>query len=249
MSARTFSSAGLQACALIAAFALALHAQRPAFEVASIKRNVDGPGNSASATLPGGRISLTNRTLRSIIRVAYGAIDIEVIGGPDWLDNDHWNIAATAPSGADAKTPVEPMLKSLLEDRFKLRAHIEQRERPIYAMVLARADRQLGPKLHPTACTGQGCGNSSGNTNGVISGTLTGRSRTMEDIGRSLSNYALRRVFDRTGLEGKYDYEVTWSQEVSIFTALPEQLGVKLEPQRAPLDVVVIDSVDRPIED
>lgn len=257
MSARSFRTSPVAfafvALALSVVEGLALSAVEgqtpPSFEVASIKRNLDGPGNSGSTTLPGGRMSMTNRTLRSIIRVAYHAVDIEVIGGPDWLDNDRWNILATAPSGSDAKAPVEDMLKSLLEDRFKLRAHIEQRERPIYAMVLARADRQLGPKLHPTACTGQLCGNTSGNTNGVVSGTLTGRSRTMEDIGRALSNYAGRRVFDRTGLEGNYDFEVTWSQEVSIFTALQEQFGVKLDPQRAPLDVVIVDSVDHPVED
>ncbi len=71
----------------------------------------------------------------------------------------------------------------------------------------------------------------------------------MEDLGRSLSNYARRRVFDRTGLEGKYDFEVSWSQELSIFTAVQEQLGLKLEAQRAAVDVVVVDSVEHPVED
>ena len=249
MSARTFSSGGLQACALIAAFALPLHAQQPSFEVASIKRNVDGPGRSGTNTLPGGRISITNKTLRSIVQVAYGAVDIEVVGGPDWLDNDRWNILATAPSGTAADAPLEPMLKSLLEDRFKLRAHIEKRERPIYAMVFTRGDRQLGPKLHLTSCTGPLCGTTSANTNGIISGTIRGGARTMEDLGRSLSNYAERRVMDRTGLEGSYDFELSWSQEVPIFTALQDQLGLKLDAQRAPVDVVVVDSADRPVED
>src|SRR5260221_268422 len=139
----------------------------PAFEVASIKRNLDGPGKSGSANLPGGRVSMTNRPLRSIIRSAYGAIDIEVVGGPDWLDNDRWNILATAPSGVPADAPWRDMLKSLLEDRFKLPAHAEQRERPIYAMVFARSDKRLGPKISPTPCTGQLYGKSSGNTNRI----------------------------------------------------------------------------------
>jgi uncharacterized protein (TIGR03435 family) len=70
----------------------------------------------------------------------------------------------------------------------------------------------------------------------------------MAEIGRSLSSYAERRVFDRTGIEGRYDFQVRWSEDVSIFTALPEQLGLKLEAQRAPVDVVVVDSVERPTE-
>lgn len=221
----------------------------PAFEVASIKRNLDGPGNSGNTNLPGGRISMTNQRLRQIIRSAYGSIDLEVIGGPNWLDNECWNILAAAPSGSPADAPWRDMLKSLLADRFKLRAHVEQRERPIYAMVFARPDRRLGPKINPTQCTGQLCGNTSANTQGIVSGTVTGRSRTMEDIGRGLSNYTERRVFDCTGLDGMYDFELTWSQDVSIFTAIQEQLGLKLEAQRAPVEVVVVDSVERATAD
>src|SRR4051812_49312936 len=113
------------------AWALASSAQttRPSFEGASIKRNLDGPGNSRSTNLPGGRTSFTNRPLRSIIRSAFGSLDIEVVGGPDWLDTDRWNIVATAPIGTPAEAPWREMLQSLLEDRFKLRAHIEKRER------------------------------------------------------------------------------------------------------------------------
>ena len=246
MSARIFSSAGLQACVLVATIALTLHAQT--FDVASIKRNVEVSNSSGNTNLPGGRVSFTNRPLRSIIRSAFGSIDMEVIGGPGWIDTERWNIVASAGRPVEDEVQRE-MLKALLMDRFKLVAHVEKRERPIYELVFARADRQLGAKLRPTECNGPGCGNTSGNTNGIISGTLTGRARTIEDLGRALSNYAERRVFDRTGLEGKYDFEVTWSQEVPIFTALPDQLGLKLQPQRAPLDVVVVDSVERPVED
>ena len=71
----------------------------------------------------------------------------------------------------------------------------------------------------------------------------------MTQVGRSLSGYAERRVLNRTGLDGRYDFELTWSEDVSIFTALPEQLGLKLDAQRAQVDVVVVDSVARPVED
>jgi uncharacterized protein (TIGR03435 family) len=191
---------------------------------------------------------VTNQRLRQIIRSAYGANDIEVVGGPGWLDDDRWDIVATAGTG-ERDAPWREMLKTLLAERFKLVAHVEQRDRPIYGLVFARADKQLGPDLHPTACTGDVCGNTNVNTSGLSSGTITGTSRTMAEIGRSLSSYAERRVFDRTGIEGRYDFQVRWSEDVSIFTALPEQLGLKLEAQRAPVDVVVVDSVERPTED
>ena len=93
------------------------------------------------------------------------------------------------------------------------------------------------------------CGTSSGRTNGIVSGTLTGTARLMSDIAVQLSRYAGRRVFDRTGLEGRYDYEVQWSEDVSIFTAVQEQFGLKFEADHAPVNVVVVDSVERPVED
>lgn len=200
--------------------------------------------------VPGGRIAVTNKPLRDIIRQAYGANDIEVIGGPNWMDGERWDIAATA--GADnADAPLELMVRTLLIDRFTLRAHVEQRERPIYALVLARADRRLGPRIHPSACKSDDldCARTSGNTSGIKSGTIGGVGRSMTDIGQALSRYVERRVLDRTELKERYDFEVTWSEDVSIFTAIQEQLGLKVDAQRAPIDVVVIDSVERPIED
>jgi uncharacterized protein (TIGR03435 family) len=239
------------AAAVALVFPLVVHAQppRPSFEVASIKRNVSGAQNSGNRTLPGGRITINNQRLRQIIRSAYGSSDLEVVGGPDWIDGDRWDITAVGGAG-DRDAAWRLMLQTLLADRFKLRAHVEQRERPVYGLVFARSDRQLGPDIHTTTCKDDSvCATTQVNTTGITAGTITGVSRTMTDIGRSLSPYAERRVIDRTGLDGRYDFEVRWSEDVSIFTALPEQLGLKLEPQRAPVDVVVVDSAERAIED
>jgi uncharacterized protein (TIGR03435 family) len=235
------------------ALAISLRAQAPppSFEVAAIKRNVSGSNSSGNRTLPGGRINVENQRLRQIIRSAFGSSDLEVVGGPGWIDADRWDIVATAGVTADnGEVPWREMLKTLLIERFKLVAHVEQRERPIYGLVFARSDKQLGPSIHPTTCSAKGnCEGTSANTNGIVSGTIIGKARTLSDIGRSLSPYAERRVFDRTGLEDRYDYELKWSEDVSFFTAVQEQLGLKLESQRAPLDVVVVDSVGRPSED
>jgi uncharacterized protein (TIGR03435 family) len=241
----------LRALTLLTAFLSVAQTPRPAFDVASIKRNVSLDNHSSQRNMPGGRINFTNQRLRQVIRAAFGGSDIEVVGGPDWVDDDRWDIVA-APAAVDPNAPWREMLKTLLTDRFKLRAHVEQRERPIYTLVFARAGKQLGPKLHPTQtpCKIEGdCGSTDTNSNGVVSGTIHGTARTMTQVGRSLSGYAERRVFDRTGLEGRYDFELTWGDDVSIFTAVSEQLGLKLQPDRAPTDVVVIDAVERPTED
>lgn len=201
--------------------------------------------------MPGGRINFSNQRLRQVIRAAFGGSDIEVVGGPDWLDSDRWDIVA-APAAADLNAPWREMLKALLTDRCRLRAHVEQRERPVYFLVFAQPDRQLGPDIHPTStpCKIEGdCGSTDTNSSGVASGTIHGTARTMAQVGRSLSGFAERRVLDRIGAEGRYDFELKWGDDVSIFTALQEQLGLKLEPSRAPVDVVVVDSVERPTED
>lgn len=236
---------------VVSSFVL-LHAQtRPAFDVATIKRNVSLSQDSSQRNMPGGRINFTNQRLRNCIRAAFGGIDVEVVGGPDWVDNDRWDIVAV-PAQPAADAPWREMLKTLLMDRFKLKARIEQRERPVFLLVFARPDKQLGPKIQPTKtpCRIEGdCGGSDTNTNGATGGTIHGTARTMAQVGRSLVSFTERRVLDRTGLEGRYDFELTWGEDNPIFTALSDQLGFRLEAARAPVDVVVIDSVERPVED
>lgn len=222
----------------------------PTFEAASVKPNSSGGPRSGTGIMPGGHVTITNQTLRQIIRNAYGSDDIEVVGGPDWIGIDRWDIVATAGTG-DADARWRPMLKSLLIDRFMLQAHTEPRERPIFALVVARRDKQLGPNIHPSkgdvACRADElCGNSRASGDSTV-GATTGTSRSMTDIAQGLTRYADRRVLDRTGLEGRYDFELQWS-DVSVFTALQEQLGLKLEPTKGPVDVVVIDHVERPTE-
>ena len=127
MSARTFLSSTL--AITVVALQPQLPAQAPAFEVASIKRNISGDPRSGVRTLPGGRIAVINQTFRQVVRNAYGSNDLEVIGGPDWIDADRWDINASAGTSAP-DVALEPMLKALLADRFKLHARVETRERP-----------------------------------------------------------------------------------------------------------------------
>ena len=240
----------LPIAALVAsALAVPLAAQAPpAFDVASIRPNTSGSPRSGTQNLPGGRVTVTNQPLRSMIRTAYGANDLEVVGGPDWIDRDRWDVLAAAAPDSPADAPWREMLKTLLVERFKLRAHFESRERPVYRLVFARADKRLGPQIRTTECGADtpGCGTLSANTNGIKSGTIRGVARTMAELGTGLSDYAERRVFDATGSEERYDFDLKWSEDLSIFTALQEQLGLKLEPASGPLEVLFIDGVEKP---
>jgi uncharacterized protein (TIGR03435 family) len=237
----------LTAAAVVAAIAVTL-AQQPAFDAASIKLNTSGDSRSGTQNSPGGRIMITNQPLVSVIRSAYGANDLEILGAPDWAAADRWDIRAVGPPGTE-EALWQPMLKTLLEDRYKFRAHIEQRDRPIFNIVFARRDKRLGPDIHPSTCeVDDNCGGTSTTSNGIKSGTIKATGRTMAEFGASVSRYAERRVFDQTGLDGKYDVQLQWSEDLSIFTALQEQLGLRLEPATGPVDVLVIDHVERPTE-
>jgi uncharacterized protein (TIGR03435 family) len=162
------------------------------------------------------------------------------------------------------------MLRALLAERFKLVVHHETKEQPVYALVLARPDGKLGAQIKPSTldCSVQpppgqsnGCGMNSSTNN--TTGLMTGRGRSIQDLGDALSNFVTERmVIDRTGLAGAFDFELRWtpdnlrgapnpagaapSDAPSIFAALQEQLGLKLEAQRAPVEFVVIDKVERP---
>jgi uncharacterized protein (TIGR03435 family) len=197
---------------------------------------------------------------------------------PDWLDRDRWNIVAKPPDGTKGDQQRITMLQNLLADRFTLVVTRETREMPVYALVVARADGRLGPQLRPSndecgalrAARAAGspaaslpnpsrgfCGTRAGNGSVATSGV------PLADFARNLAPMTGRFVVDRTGLTGPYDLDVKWTPDqvaanapagaltdgTSLFAAIQEQLGLKLEPQRAPVDVVVVESAERPVED
>jgi uncharacterized protein (TIGR03435 family) len=254
----------------------------PAFEVASIKQNVSASDNASVRAQPGGRVSVTNNSLRNIIRNAYNVQNYQIIGGPDWINTVRWDINAKAPDDAPPQQMLL-MLRTLLADRFTLVIRNETREMPIYALVLARADGRPGPQLRPSAvdcaaifaaakATGEA---PPPTTNGrPTCGTRTTRGNmmttgvAMTDLARNLAPFAGRPVVDKTGLTGGFDVDLTWTPEqgplgpegtaaagppssdgVSLFTAVQEQLGLKLDARSGPVDVLVIDSVQRPVVD
>lgn len=247
---------------------------QPQFEVATVRLNKSGDTGAALDLRPGGRLVGRNQMVRNLIRIAFNLRPHEMVGGPAWIDADRFDIAAkSAEADLDANGMMPPeqfmlRLRVLLEDRFQLKAHWETREVPAYALVVAAAGK-LGPKLkvHTGICGRAGseivpppgsptshCGVTANRT--PTSGTVIGTGIRMDTIARNLSNAAGRTVFDTTGLTGAFDFELLFTPEQSpdttgpsLFTAVQEQLGLRLEPGRGPVDVLVIDSAERPSPD
>ena len=183
----------------------------------------------------------------------------QIIGGPDWLANDRYDVIAklgedyAGKSAAQSFQSIGLLVRALLEDRFKLRVHHEMREMPTYALLPSRKDGSFGPQFKRTtvncAVEFAKCRIES------IPGHFSAIGVTIPDLLITLGGSVERVIVDRTGLSGRFDVELDWSPDQSVsdkpslFTALDEQLGLKLESVRAPVDVVVIDHVERPTED
>jgi len=249
--------------ALLCASGLVVAAQRPTFEVASIKRS-NSTDDRASVRGNAGRLTVTNNPLRNIIRNAWGLQGFQIIGGPEWIDTDRWDIVAKVEDGAERQN-VMPMVQNLLADRFKLVTHRETRELPIYALVFARADHALGPKLHASSTDCQkemsaavARGGPPGPNSPLLCGirSLPGHfqlnATAINSFARNIASFVGRQVVDKTGLTGVFDADLTWNDSEegpSLFTAIQEQLGLKFDAQRGPVEVLVIDSVERAVED
>ena len=238
-----------------------------AFEAASIKPNTSGSNGARLGWEPGGLYVGVNITAASVISGAYPSKVNELIGAPDWLSREHFDVTARA---AGAPTPQERqrMLQAFLADRFKFSAHYQSQERAVYRLELARTDRALGPQLRavniqcdmfkpvgeaPQRLTfGEAPCSFRMNAGGNGKVTMISGGRTMDAFGDTLAGLLGRPVVDATGLRGYYEFSLDYPDEQisgALFTALREQLGLKLESARAPLDVLVIDHIERPAAD
>jgi uncharacterized protein (TIGR03435 family) len=222
---------------------------RPVFEVASVKPSGDLGGSFRStAGVDADRINFVNVTLRTCIQRAFSLKSYQ-IAGPDWLNQERFVILAKASVPAPEEKILE-MLQTLLVDRFKLAFHRETRETAVYALVVAKN----GPRLKDAK--DESVSQISGGVEAVFEGVPMGMLANV--IGNSLD----RPVLDETGLKGRYDFTLTWSERKrkgpapesaapeapSIFTSLPAMLGLKLEARRVPMEIFVIDRVERPSE-
>ena len=237
----------------------------PRFEAASVKANQSGlPGVSVNTA--GGRFTATNAPALLLVRLAYAMPENRIVGAPDWLRLERFDIVATM-AGAVSRDEQNRMLRTLLRERFTLIGRRETRELPIFTLVRTRLDARLQPAAADCAALMAAmragtplppanrilCG-SRLRPGGVSVGGMTMAEVAAEVIGPQVD----RPVVDRTGLEGGFDFDLDFAplgpaaaatDAPSIFTALDEQLGLRLEPGRGPVDVLVIDSVARPNPD
>ncbi|MEO6804075.1 MAG: TIGR03435 family protein [Granulicella sp.] len=219
-------------------------AQQPTFEVATI-RHTDGNPNEGSWSIPGsGKFTAHNLPLSQLIVLAYGIDKNQIANKPSWLDSDLFDVNAK-PSGNIALTceELKPLLQSLLKERFHLATHTEIKLMPGYALTVAKS----GPKLQPTK------GSQFPNFRLRVDNTeLNGLNWSMAFLATNLQHPAGRPVVDKTGLTGSYDLKLDFAPDTatdsplpSIFTAIQDTLGLKLESQKVPVEVLVIDGVNR----
>jgi uncharacterized protein (TIGR03435 family) len=260
---------------ILALSVAALMAQTPpAFEVAAVKPNKSGTTQANIGMLPNG-VNFVNLPLRAVIQFAYGINQpSKLVGVPDWAVTERYDINARA-VGPVTLEERRSMLQALLADRFKLVARLERREVSVLALTLARNDGKLGKNLveskgciAPGNAAAQGAATAGAQT--PICGPKTGGAGRLILVGTPIQQFTSllglmlgRTVVDKTGLTGSYDIDLAFTPEQpiaaganvpipatdpngpSIYTAVREQLGLKLESQRDQEDVLVIDHVER----
>jgi uncharacterized protein (TIGR03435 family) len=299
---------------VLAASAAALAQAPPAiraaqnFEVASIKPsnpNPTGPlGGTPMILTALGRLTAQNVTLRMLVMTAYNKQPFEIVGGTSWWNSNKFDITAKAEDGSAGLDQMRTMLQGLLADRFKLKAHVETREVPIYNLVLARGDGRFGPKMKAST---DSCPDfkeqqqkmleaiAKGGVSAIQSlmgkpgenkpCTMTqippspdnpglgfkGTGQSLELLVLLLTQLSGRPVIDKTGLTGLHDFELTISLQTlqaiyqdlgvtlplppnlpegpALMTTIQEDLGLKLDSQRGPSEVLVVDSAEPPTPD
>jgi uncharacterized protein (TIGR03435 family) len=233
------------------------------FDVASIKANHSGQSVMLYQPAPGGRFTAASCSLLLLIQYAYELNRPQIANAPAWVSTDRFDIAAKG-SGNPSRTEIRGMVRRLLEERFRLLYHWESRDATVYSLVVSKPGKlkastayecpqltSVLPSLAPSAINDIPCGGLR-----YTPGDTSGRKMTASNLAASLSFLLATPVLDKTGLSGTYDIDLRWTPDladttggVSIFTAVQEQLGLKLEPVKDSIKVFAIDHVEKPAED
>ncbi|HEY1304189.1 MAG TPA: TIGR03435 family protein [Vicinamibacterales bacterium] len=228
----------------VSAVGAAQTADIPAFEVATIKPS-DGSSPMALQRV-GNRIVTSNTPLSWLIKWSFDLDDDRLIGSPKGADSARFDVTGQAPDGVPAPGRLQAMMRTLLADRFHLAVHRETRRLTAYALV-----RDGAPKFKLSSAADRPAPNPFSMS---AAGKLTGRQVTTAMLAKVLASQLTRSVEDMTGLDGVFDLTLEWATDSadtaadpsrpSLFTAIREQLGLRLEPRQRDVDVVVVDHVD-----
>jgi uncharacterized protein (TIGR03435 family) len=259
---RTDSSGTRTFAALMLAGSLAFAQQqpRPAFEVASIKPNNTAANNSQIHFDPG-RLIAENVPVSFLIIWAYHVRMFQLSGGPGWINSEKFDIAAKLDEGGASSEQVQQMMQTLLEDRFKLQLHRETKEHPVYILVPAKSGIKV--RASTADCEALARADASGQPSRRQCGAwfrgsnqFTGTKISMSAFVEDLANLLGRPVVDKTGFTSDFDVTLQWAPDEpdnsdaaaspAIFTALQEQLGLKLESGKGPVETLVIDHIEKP---
>jgi uncharacterized protein (TIGR03435 family) len=225
----------------------------PDWDVVTVKaRDPNDPNGNASIGMKGSQFALINRTVETMLMAGYGVQKSQIVGAPHWIETEKWDVQGVPDvPGRPSLKQMQSLIRKVLAERFGLKLHRESRELSVYAITVAKG----GEKMARSMGDPNGLPDESDNaSNGLV--TMRATNISMVDFAMMFQFYLDRPAVDQTGLTGRYDFQLKWTPDEAraaadsnappgMFTAIQEQIGLKLEPVKAPADVLVIDAVQR----
>jgi uncharacterized protein (TIGR03435 family) len=223
----------------------------PDWEVATVRPSNPADTKGQHIRFLGRHVLLLDHTVEDLLLIGYGMQKSQLVGMPEWAKTEKWDVDGVPDAeGIPSLRQLQGMMQKILAERFGLKAHREQRAIPVFALTVAKG----GPKMTPNASDPNGWmdqQNSAGNGRDVENL----KNASMSDLALILQFRVDRPVVDQTGLKGRFDFKLQWTTDDAqapqadappgLFTAIQEQIGLKLEPVKAPAEVLVIDHVER----
>jgi uncharacterized protein (TIGR03435 family) len=226
----------------------------PEWDVVTVKaRDPNDTSNNQSMSMKGRQFAIINKTVESMLEAGYGMHKNQIVGAPGWIETERWDVQGLPDvPGSPSLKQVQSLIRKVLAERFGLKLHRETKELAVYAITVAKG----GEKMIKSAGDPNGTMDErDGQSGGVVTMRLTNAS--MSEFPWALMYFLSRPAVDQTGLTGRYDFQLKWTSDESraptdgtappsLFTAIQEQLGLKLEPVKAPAEVLIIDQLQRP---
>jgi uncharacterized protein (TIGR03435 family) len=224
----------------------------PDWEVATVHATDPSNPNGQRVRLTGRHVLLLNTTAEQFMLLGYGVQKSQLAGEPEWAKTERWNVDGVPDvEGEPNWAQIQSLMRKILAERFGLKVHHEQQEMPVYALTVGKS----GPKMTPNTSDPDGLMDQQNNS-GSGRDVENLKNASMVDLAVILQFRIGRPVVDQTGLKGRYDFKLQWTTDESqttapdappgIFTAIQEQIGLKLDAVKAPADVLVVDAVERP---